>query len=70
MSDNQKQLAAEFIAAHGKDFAQVTGHPKFGNCIGAWDKTTGLWVFGPRADELLEQKLIEFGGSSNAVSEA
>jgi hypothetical protein len=63
------ETAKAFVAAHGEDFAQVSGHPEFGDCVGAWDKTTGLWVFGPEADELLERRIAEFGGS-NVISEA
>jgi hypothetical protein len=63
------ELAKAFVAANGDDFAQVSGHPQFGECLGAWDKSTGLWVFGPKADELLEQRLLEFGGF-NDVSQA
>jgi hypothetical protein len=61
------ETAKAFVAAHGSDFAQVSGHPVFGDCLGAWDSTTGLWVFGPKADELLDQRLKDFGGC-NAVS--
>jgi hypothetical protein len=64
-----QQTAVEFVAAHSEDFAQVSGHPQFGECLGAWDKSTGLWVFGPQADQLLEQRLLEFGGF-NVVSQA
>ena len=60
------ETAKAFVAAHGEDFAQVSGHPEFGDCIGAWDKTTGLWVFGPKAEALLE---IAIGGF-NVVSQA
>jgi hypothetical protein len=65
----ERETAKVFVAAHGEDFAQVSGHPEFGDCLGAWDRTTGLWVFGPKADALMEQKLMEFGGF-NVVSEA
>jgi hypothetical protein len=65
----QTEIAKAFVLAHGEDFAQVSGHPEFGDCIGAWDKTTGLWVFGPEADELLERAIAEFGGL-NVISEA
>jgi hypothetical protein len=40
--DFKTELVKAFVAAHGEDFAQVSGHPEFGDCLGAWDRTTGL----------------------------
>jgi hypothetical protein len=53
-------VARAFYAAHPGDFVQVTDHPKYGNTLGAYDKSTGLWVIGPDAIRMMEEKLEAF----------